>query len=88
MDYVLPALAGFVAISSILLSPKAQTERTNYEPATLVHQKCRDLLLARRRKVAGSGGAEKLFRKDFHRQGKELGIICKQDYNFNSPSVG
>ena len=26
MDYVLPALAGFVAISSILLSPKAQTE--------------------------------------------------------------
>ena len=26
MDYVLPALAGFVAISSVLLSPKAQTE--------------------------------------------------------------
>jgi Na+/proline symporter len=26
LDYVLPALAGFVAISSILLSPKAQTE--------------------------------------------------------------
>jgi Na+/proline symporter len=26
LDYVLPALAGFVAISSVLLSPKAQTE--------------------------------------------------------------
>ncbi len=26
MDYLLPALAGFVAISSVLLSPKAQTE--------------------------------------------------------------
>ena len=26
MDYVLPVLAGFVAISSVLLSPKAQTE--------------------------------------------------------------
>ena len=74
MDYVLPAMAGFVAISSILLSPKAQTERTNYEPATLVHQKCRELLLARRGKVAGDGGAEKLFRKKFHRQCKELGI--------------
>lgn len=31
MDYVLPALAGFVAISSVLLSPKAQTESSFFK---------------------------------------------------------
>jgi Na+/proline symporter len=31
LDYVLPALAGFVAISSVLLSPKAQTESSFFK---------------------------------------------------------